>query len=121
MFSKNKIYQKSLEVFSEDINWDIYSNKKILIVGATGLIGSYLIDLLMYVNKRQNKNIGIVAVARSEASVKERFEEYLCNRNFRYIIADINNGFKYQEKVDYLLHLASNTHPLAYAKNLSKH
>ena len=58
MFSQNKIYQKSLEVFSEDINWDIYSNKKILIVGATGLIGSYLIDLLMYVNKRQNKNIG---------------------------------------------------------------
>lgn len=116
MFSQNKIYQKSLEVFSEDINWDIYSNKKILIVGATGLIGSYLIDMLMYVNKRQNKNIGIVAVARSEASVKERFEEYICNRNFRYIIADINNGFNYQEKVDYLLHLASNTHPLAYAE-----
>lgn len=116
MFSQNKIYQKSLELFSQDINWEIYSNKKILIVGATGLIGSYLIDLLMYINKIQNKNIGIVAVARSEVSVKERFEEYLCNRNFRYIIADINNGFNYKERVDYLLHLASNTHPLAYAE-----
>lgn len=116
MFSQNKIYQKSLELFSQDINWDIYSNKNFLIVGATGLIGSYLIDLLMYINKIQNRNIGIVAVARSEVYVKERFEEYLCNRNFRYIIADINNGFNYKERVDYLLHLASNTHPLAYAE-----
>ena len=46
MFSQNKIYQKSLEIFVRDIDWEFFKNRKFLIVGATGLIGTYLIDLL---------------------------------------------------------------------------
>ena len=53
MFSKNKIYQKSLEVFSEDINWDIYSNKKILIVGAIWLLFAVFSLIFAYRNIRK--------------------------------------------------------------------
>lgn len=116
MFSQNKIYQKSLEIFVRDIDWEFFKNRKFLIVGATGLIGTYLIDLLMYINRVRKQNIQIVAVSRSEDSVTTRFQEYSTDKNFKYVIADINQKFEYQEKVDYILNLASNTHPIAYSK-----
>lgn len=116
MFSENMIYQKSLERFSDNINWNLLKNKSFLVIGATGLIGTYFIDLLMYVNEKYSLNMKIIAVARNEKYIKERFIEYLQNKLFEYCIIDINQHFKYSKNVDYILHLASNTHPVSYSK-----
>lgn len=37
-----------------DLPWEKLSNKSILITGASGLIGSYLIDTLMYKNNEEH-------------------------------------------------------------------
>lgn len=116
MFSDSEVYQKSLQIFSQNIDWQQLKNKTIIIIGASGLIGTYLVDLLMYQNKVNFLNINIVAVGRNESNLKRRFCQYLDNINFKYFIEDINTGFNYTKRADYLLHLASNTHPIAYAQ-----
>ena len=44
-----------------------------------------------------------------------RFKEYINNKLFSYIIQDINEEFKLDCSIDYIIHLASNTHPILYA------
>lgn len=116
MFNDSEVYQKSLRIFSQNIDWNQLKNKTIVIIGASGLIGTYLVDLLMYQNKMNFLNIKVVAVGRNENNLKRRFCQYLNNVNFKYFIEDINTGFNYTEQADYLLHLASNTHPIAYSQ-----
>jgi len=86
-----------------------------LITGATGLIGTCLIDALMYYNQ-QGASITIYAVGRSKEKAKSRLGEYYSNENFYFIEQDVRNPLPSSLKVDYIIPLASNTHPLAYSQ-----
>lgn len=116
MFSNNGIYQKSLDIFSNGVEWEKLKNKRILIIGAAGLIGTFMIDLLMYINHKEGLHISIIACGRNEKKLEERFSDYIGDSCFSTFIADINKPFTLDEDVDYIFHLASNTHPLAYSE-----
>lgn len=97
-------------------------NKKLLITGATGMICSFLIDVLMYRNSEFNDNIKVYIVSRNEQKVLDKFKKYNPQKygssiasNFVYIIQDICDPLNINETFDYIIHGASNTHPVAYA------
>lgn len=117
MFLDNASYIKSLDVFAESIDWDRLNYKKILIVGATGLIGTFLIDLIMRVNKIRKLHIFVIAMGRNKSNIEFRFSCYFDNPCFSSVPADINQPLVLDEKVDFIIHLASNTHPVAYAEH----
>ena len=89
--------------------------KKFLITGATGLIGTFLIDVLMYYNNVQNAQISIYAVARSRKKAEERMGMYYGHPCFHLIEQDVLERFPADLLVDYIIPLASNTHPMAYS------
>lgn len=95
-----------------DFDWDVLKDKTILISGATGMIGSFLIDVLM-----KKENIKIIALGRNEKRAYERFEEYWTDNSFKFYSHDINQPFDIEDDIDFILHLASNTHPLAYSND----
>lgn len=92
-------------------------DKTILVSGASGMIGTCLIDLLMSYNEICKKNVKIVALSRNEQYAKERFECYWKDSNFQYFSCDVNQGVPECGDVDYVIHAASNSHPVQYAKN----
>ena len=48
---KNKLYREDLAYVSElNLPWEKLKKKSILLSGATGMIGSFLIDVIMYKN-----------------------------------------------------------------------
>ena len=105
-------YQDSIDYVAElPLPWECLQNKTILISGASGMIGSFLIHVLM----KKDLNICIIALGRNVASAKLRFQEYWENKNFLFIGHDINSALDYPGKVDYVIHAASNTHPVAYS------
>lgn len=116
MFSNNPVYRKSLDTFSHNIDWKKLDGSKILVIGAAGLIGTYMIDLIMRINQRDGLHISVIAAGRNKRKLIERFFEYSDNSCFSYVIVDINAPITYNEDVDYIFHLASNTHPLAYSQ-----
>lgn len=90
------------------IDWSKLRNKTILISGGTGFIGSFLIDVFRYRNKVFGDNIKIVSLSRRGG---------ISDSTVSYLKADINEEIDYGLPVDYILHLASNTHPEQYAND----
>lgn len=112
MFNKqNPLYQEDLKYIFQTKGKEQFCGKRFLITGATGLIGLHLIDALMKLN-----DVSIYAVGRSKVKAAERLGEYYDTKNFQFVELDINNAFPDNLSVDYIIPLASNTHPVAYAK-----
>ena len=114
---KNEIVQEDLKTITQqDINFDILKNKSILITGATGLVGSALVDLLMLKNN-EGLNCIVYALGRNENKARDRFGYYFNEETFKFISHDISKPLIRDDivSVDYVIHLASNTHPLQYS------
>lgn len=112
-FNFEKEYASCAEI---NILWEKLYGKSILIVGATGLIGKYLIRVLLERNAAHNARIKIVAMGRSKSKFKERFTDIPNYEDILFIEHDIQKPFIYAERLDYIVHMASNVHPRLYAK-----
>lgn len=115
---ENELYRKDIEyVATLPFAWDKLKSKTIMISGASGMIGSFLIDIIMYRNITMGDNCSIIALGRNVEKAKKRFVKYWGDENFIFVSQDINVPLDDSKfgKVDFILHAASNTHPVAYA------
>lgn len=115
----NPLYMEDvIRVGQTDLPWEKLKNKTIVISGATGLLGSFLIDVILEKNVREKLDCMVVALCRNVKNAEERFEKYLTEGCIRFVPYDAGEPIAYNannESVDYVLHFASNTHPLQYA------
>lgn len=111
--------------YSEDINnvcklslpWDELRGKSIILSGATGLIGSFFVDVISEKNITDGLNCTVYALVRNEGKAKARFSKFADDTHLVFIPYDVKYPLVTDtpEKIDYILHLASNTHPMLYA------
>ncbi len=119
-FKDNPLYLEDVSgVANMHLPWEQMQSQTILITGASGMIGSFLIDVLMYRNQKYGMNCKIIAVGRNEERAKDRFSEYWETDTFEFFSHDINEPLQRDASrdVDYIIHAASNTHPIAYASD----
>ena len=102
------------DVFKVIDDFSKLRNKKILIVGSTGTIGSFLVDTLMRRNSLYNDNITIYAGSRTLTNIEKRFSEYLDNDNFVSFPFDITKDNDIDILVDYIVHAGSDSYPKAF-------
>ena len=100
-----------------DLPWERLSGSSMVISGATGLIGSFLVDVIMFRNRHMDMNCKVYALGRSLEKAKNRFAYCDDDALFRFIPYDVNEPLVRPDigKVGYVLHLASNTHPMQYS------
>jgi nucleoside-diphosphate-sugar epimerase len=115
MNKQHPLYQEDLQYILETEQFEQLHGKRFLITGATGLLGVCMIDALMLAN-RQGANIDIYAVGRSKEKAASRLGEYYDDAHFHFLEQDVRQPFPTLFQADYILPLASNTHPLAYAQ-----
>ena len=111
MILESKTYQEDVLLVARDKILSKLKNKTIMITGACGLIGSFLVDVLMQKNILEKSNITVIAYDFKKEFIENRFKDYLNHTNFKYIYQDVNLPLDYHEDVDYIMHLASNAHP----------
>ena len=118
-------YKEEIEVLLKqnmNLPWEKLSGKTILISGATGMIGKCIIDVLMRYNDNCTANIlrptaavRVIALSRNAENAEKRLYEHWNKDTFRYISCDINQSIPECGQADYIIHAASNTHPLQYS------
>ena len=107
----NSLYRKDLNTaVKQVVNLDKLNNKRILIFGATGLIGSFITDLLLYYNETQNSDITIYAASRSIDKLQSRFGAYKTDKLI-FLEQDLSKEFNSKIAADYIIHSANNSHP----------
>ncbi|SKA62851.1 Nucleoside-diphosphate-sugar epimerase [Eubacterium uniforme] len=114
----NKEYMDDIRyVAGLELPWEKLKNKSLMLSGATGLIGSFLVDVILEKNVTENLNCTIYALGRNEEKARSRFYKYFENENFFFVVYDVKQPLIREDlkNVDYILHLASNTHPILYA------
>lgn len=100
-----------------NLPWIKLQDKSIMLSGATGMIGSFLVDVILEKNLSDNLNCTVHALGRNEKKASERFSRYINDPYYKFIPYDVKEPLvcKGVDKVDYLLHLAANTHPMLYS------
>lgn len=89
-------------------HWERLDNRVLLVSGGTGFIGSFLIEVLRCRVNLWGNRIRMVSLSRRGGASDDNLEN---------LAADVCNPIDYKGKVDFVLHLASNTHPKQYAED----
>lgn len=112
-----KLLDKIYQVFPE---WDRFNGKTFLISGATGLIGSFLVDAIMQRNTvlPPEKCCKIIAMGRNQTVAEHRFKQWIDTTTFRFLVHDVTQPLPdLLWEPDYWIHAASNTDPVAYVSD----
>ena len=98
-----------------EICWPKLDGKTIMITGATGLMGRFLIEVLLKRKKRYNLGTKIIAVGRDYSKFVSRFSDVEMFDTIEFYRHDVLDPFDIKENIDVVFHMASNTHPRLYA------
>lgn len=111
----NEEYSNALEMCADSVvELENLKNKRILITGASGLIGSAIVDFLCWLNLYKDYQILIFAAGRNLEKLKDRFET--AGPGLILVYYDAEQPLLFDEVVDYVIHCAGNAHPLACVK-----
>lgn len=115
MNRQHPLYQQDLDNILASNNLEPLRGKKLLLTGSTGLIGTQFIDALIHWN-RKGGDVKIIAASRNKEKFIESFGDYKLSDQLFFIEQDAQKPFPDKLNVDYVIPLASNTHPVAYSK-----
>lgn len=107
-------YKNELKrIIGMHLPYEELQEKKILIAGASGMIGSAIVDTLMFL--AEEMSMEVYALGRNKLKLEKRFTSYLKKDYFHIWEHNIENPISYGEKMDYIIHAASDANPIAYA------
>lgn len=114
----NPLYREDCEyVCASGLDWEKLRGKTIAISGATGMVGTFLIDVLLRKNDAEQLGCHVLALGRNEEKARERLP-YFERDDFSFEVCDVSvYGARPSKRADIIFHLASATHPRAYASD----
>ena len=114
---KNLIIKNDLiEIYNCNIiDWKKFKDKTILISGANGFLPAYIVKSLLFLNEiNKDYNVNVIGLVRNKKKAEVKFIEYLNNKNFILIEQDVCNEINIKEKIDFIIHAASQASPKFY-------
>lgn len=111
-----ELYRQDVARVAElPLPWENLAGKSLLLSGGTGMIGSFLTDVLMERNERFGQKCTVYSLTRNPARAASRATSAWKN-GVRFLECDLNRSAPVlAAPVDFVIHAASNTHPAAYA------
>lgn len=106
----NKVLEQDLElIIQQDIKWERLRGKTVLVTGASGMIGSYMLNVFARLNDKNDYNIHMVAILRNpnklSKELRERKDVDICQN-------DVTQQIEIPRDIHYVIHAASPASPL---------
>lgn len=106
----NKVLKEDLEaIIKENISWEKLKGKTVMITGASGMIGIYMLRTLILLNEKYDYQIRILAVLRNPDKLPQEVKD--CGA-VKILVHDVTEKFQVEEDVNYIIHAASPASPL---------
>lgn len=111
----NKIICEDLKyIYKQGKGWDYLRNQKILVTGAYGMLPSYLVYFLIFLNEYYDYKIEIWTLTRREEPLKCRFGRYVEKEYFHNVQHGLDHEVEIETVMDYIVHAASLASPQYY-------
>jgi nucleoside-diphosphate-sugar epimerase len=102
-------------VADTNIDWEQFNGAAVLITGAYGMLPSYMVWTLIYLNEtRSDFLVTIMALGRSEEKFQKRFGIYAAKPYLRFYQQDLSEPLKSVGPCDFVIHGASPASPHVY-------
>lgn len=112
---KNSIIQNDInEIIEEDLPFQELANSTVLITGGNGMIASYIIYTLLFLNEKYKWNIKIVGCVRNKEKALKHFGSINERRDFQLLVQDVCTPFVINEDINYIIHAASQASPIYF-------
>lgn len=117
MLFDNKIINDDMNnIYARNINWQMLDNKAVLITGAYGMLASYVVYFLCFINEIKGINVKVIAQGRSTDKARQRFNDFWDKEYFEFITDNITEDISIEGNVDYIIHAAGGAYPGMYSK-----
>ena len=113
---RNRIVQEDLEkIIGSDLPWLEFEGRTVLISGANGFLPAYMVETLLALNEeRLTRRVKVIGLVRDGQRALTRLGEYVGKGDLRLIVEDVCKPFSIDERVDYVVHAASQASPKYY-------
>lgn len=106
----NRVLEDDLKtIIAENLSWEKLKNKTVMITGASGMVGSYMLYVLLMLNDENHYGIKVDAVMRN---VNKLPEEVRNREDVNVVVADVTKDIPDVGDIDYIIHAASPASPL---------
>ena len=111
-YMENKLYAADIAAAAEQTrHMEYFAGRRIWILGASGLIGSFLTDCLLYADRAGELDLHICAVGRSRERLERRFGPETAR--LRYVEQDVST-WETDARADVIIHGAGYAYPTAF-------
>lgn len=111
------ISEDLLNIYKSNVDWQKFNKSKVLISGCYGMLASYLVLELAYLNENiPDFRVDIYGIGRNVNKAQTRFGNIFKKDYFHFINEDISNEFNVGP-IDYFIHAASLASPQYYNSN----
>ena len=116
MFMKSNVILEDMDnIYNRGYDWNCFNGKTVLITGAYGMLASYIVYFLMYLNIEKKITVHVIAQGRNPEKARKRFAEFWKHLDFEYINVDILQKIDNISHVDYIVHAAGLANPRYYS------
>lgn len=112
----NPIIKEDLQqiISSSILNWERFKGAIVLISGANGMLPSYMVETLLYLNDQRNYGIKVIALVRNVEKAMKVFKNCPAKDSLMFLEQDVSIEVDYKGPIDYIIHAASQAAPSYY-------
>ncbi len=116
--TRHPIVEQDLRmIVSSSLPWERLYGKTILISGANGFVPAYMLETLLYLNETARAGMHVIALVRNYAKALRRLGHLAERPDLMIELQDVRDPYTGPERVDFVIHAASQASPKFYAKD----